>query len=220
MNALQTPLKSDTWIEASWQDFIRVTANPDYKKAKFYYHQGQLRIEMTPVGNDHARDHSIINIAINVYASLRGIPLNGNDNCSYRLTNYGEVQPDLSYYIGDVVNKIPYGTGIVELGQFPPPTLVVEIANSSLAEDQGQKQLLYEELGIKEYWIVDVKKGEIIAFKLENCGSYRIRESQVLPLLKLSILEEALKMARRTNHGQVMAWLLKIFSNAGEGKIP
>jgi Uma2 family endonuclease len=216
MRLLQTKIVTDTWSEASWQDFIQATANPDYKKAKFYYHQGNLRIEISPLGNDHASDHSIINSAINLYAGLRAIDLNAKDNCSYRQVGYGEAQPDLSYYLGEIVDAIPYGTGIVELGQFPAPTLVVEIANSSLADDQGEKRLLYEELGIKEYWIVDVKKGEIIAFKVENGGSYRIKESQVLPLLKLSILEEALKMARRTNHGQVMAWLLKIFSNGEE----
>ena len=216
MRLLQTKIVTDTWSEASWQDFIQATANPDYKKAKFYYHQGNLRIEISPLGNDHASDHSIINSAINLYAGLRAIDLNAKDNCSYRQVGYGEAQPDLSYYLGEIVDAIPYGTGIVELEQFPAPTLVVEIANSSLADDQGEKRLLYEELGIKEYWIVDVKKGEIIAFKVENGGSYRIKESQVLPLLKLSILEEALKMARRTNHGQVMAWLLKIFSNGEE----
>jgi len=89
---------------------------------------------------------------------------------------------------------------------------VVEIANTSLGDDRGEKRLLYEELGIKEYWIVDVKKGEIIAFKMENNGSYRMRESQVLPNLQISILEEALKMTRQMNHGKVGAWLLQKFS--------
>lgn len=212
MNALQTPLKSDTWIEASWQDFIQTTENPAYEKGKFYYYQRKLRIEMPPLGNDHASDHSIINSAINLYAGLRAINLNAKDNCSYRQVGYGEAQPDLSYYLGEIVDAIPYGTGVIKLDEFPAPTLVIEIAHTSLADDQGEKRLLYEELGIQEYWIVNVQKGEIMAFKMENGGSYRIKESQVLPLLKLSILEEALKMTRHTNHGQVMVWLLKVFS--------
>lgn len=207
---------TDTWIEASWDEFIQATANPDYQKGKFYYYKGRLRIEMSPVGNDHASDHSIINSAINLYAGLTGINLNGNDNCSYRKTGYQEAQPDLSYYVGDSVNSIPYGTGIVSLDQFSAPELVIEIANNSLADDQGEKRLLYEELGIKEYWIVNVKKGEIIAFKIENCGSYRLRKSLVLSWLNLSILEEALKMSRETNHGKVMAWLLEKFKTISE----
>jgi hypothetical protein len=46
MTLLQTKIISDTWIEASWQDFIQATENPDYEKGKFYYYQGKLRIEM------------------------------------------------------------------------------------------------------------------------------------------------------------------------------
>jgi Uma2 family endonuclease len=214
MTLLQTKIISDTWIDASWEEFIEATENPDYQTGKFYYYQGKLRIEMSPLGNDHASDHSIIGCAIMLYASLKNIDLNGNNSCSYRKKGYQEAQPDLSYYLGETVDAIPYGTNIINLDQFPPPTLVVEIANTSLADDQGEKRLLYEELGIEEYWIVNVKKGEIIAFKIENGGSYRIRESQVLPDLKLSVLEEALKMTRQTNHGKVGAWLLETFSQS------
>lgn len=217
MNLLQTKIIPDTWVEAPWQDFIQATENPDYEKGKFYYYRGKLRIEMSPLGNDHASDHSIINSAINLYAALNVINLNGKDNCSYRKIGYQEAQPDLSYYLGEIVDSIPYGTNIISLDEFPAPTLVIEIAKTSLADDQGEKRLLYEELGIQEYWIVNVNKGEIIAFKMENGGSYRIRESLVLPDLKLSILEEALKMTRQTNHGQVMAWLLKTLSDSEVG---
>lgn len=212
MATLTTPLKSDTWIEAPWQEFIQAAKNPDYEKAKFYYYQNQLRIEMSPIGSDHASDHSIINTAINLYAVSKGIALNGKDNCSYRMTGYQEAQPDLSYYIGDAVNEIPYGTGIVKLEKFVPPTLVVEIANTSLTDDQGRKRLLYEDLGISEYWIIDVQQGKIIAFKMEGQGSYRIHVSQVLEGLELSILEEALRMTRQASHTQVAKWLLERFS--------
>jgi Uma2 family endonuclease len=212
MALLQEKIISDKWIDATWEEFIQATENPNYQKGKFYYYQGRLRIEMSPLGNDHASDHSIISTAINLYAGFKNIDLNGKDNCSYRKTGYQEAQPDLSYYLGETADAIPYGTNIINLDKFPSPTLVVEIANTSLADDQGEKRLLYEELGIKEYWIVKVKRGEIIAFKMENQGSYRIRESQVLPNLKLSVLDEALKMTRQTNHGKVVAWLLETFS--------
>jgi Uma2 family endonuclease len=212
MIPLQTKIITDTWVNVSWEEFIQATENPDYQKGKFYYYQGRLKIEMSPLGNDHARDHSIINTAINIYVAMNHINLNANDNCSYRKTGYQEAQPDLSYYLGENVNVIPYGTNIINLNDFPPPNLIVEIANTSLADDQGEKRLLYEELGIKEYWIVNVQKSEIIAFKMENQGSYRIKESLVLPNLQLSILEEALKMTRQTNHSKVVTWLLEKFS--------
>lgn len=211
MTILKDKIINDTWIHGTWQEFMEAAENPDYEKGKFYYYQGKLRIEMSPLGNDHSRDHNIIGYAISLYGSLKGIKFNGNDNCSYRKIGYHEAQPDLSYYLGATVNAIPYGTNVINLDQFPPPTLVVEIANFSLKDDLGEKRFLYEELGIKEYWIVDVKKGEIIAFKIENEGSFRIKESLVFPNLQLSILETALKMTRQTDHGEVCTWLLEKF---------
>jgi Uma2 family endonuclease len=211
-NSAPALLESDTWIAASWDEFLQAADNPEYGQGKFYYYQNHLRIEMSPVGNDHSRDHSIINNAISLYVTLKDINLNGSDNCSYRLSGHKEAQPDLSYYVGSKVSEVPYGTGIVNLDQYAPPDLVIEIANTSLSDDQGKKRLLYEELGVKEYWIVDVKVGKILAFKMENKGSYQIRESLVLPNLNLAILEEALQKTRQTNHGEVMRWLLAQFS--------
>jgi len=77
------------------------------RKAKGYYYNGQLRIEMSPVGSDHASAHTII-FAVNLFATLKGIPLNGRDNCTYRKAGVQECQPDVSYYIGDKAQVIPW----------------------------------------------------------------------------------------------------------------
>ncbi|GBF81484.1 Uma2 family endonuclease [Aphanothece sacrum] len=211
MSNLQAKIKTDSWINATWSEYIQITENSDYQKAKFYYNKGKFRIEMSPLGNDHASDHNIITYAINLYAVVKGINLNGKDNCTYRKTGYQDAQPDLSYYIEDTVDAVPYGTSIISLDEFSPPTLVVEIANSSLADDKGEKKNLYEDLQVKEYWIIDVNKLEIIAFAIENEGSHRIRESQVLPKLEIALLEEAIRKTRQTNHSKVGLWLLEQF---------
>lgn len=54
----------------------------------------------------------------------------------------------------------------------------------------------------------DVK---IIVFAVENAGSRIIKESQFLPKLEISLLEEALRRTRQTNHSKVGAWLLEKF---------
>ncbi len=97
------------------------------------------------------------------------------------------------------------------MNRYPAPDLVIEVSNTSLSDDLGQKRLLYEDLGITEYWIVDVQNVRVIAFKIENEGSTRITESQVLPELKISILTEALARSRNSNHTEVGAWLLQQF---------
>ncbi len=202
---------TDTWIKATWNEYLQATENPDYTKAKFYYNNGKLRIEMSPLGHDHACDHSIITLAIHLYAAFNKIELNGHDNCTYHKTGHKSSQPDLSFYIGKTANAVPYGTSIIELDTYPPPTLVIEIANTSLADDLGAKRLLYEDLEVTEYWIVDVKNVEIIAFTVEKEGSRRIRTSVVLPNLEIALLEEALRRARQSNHSRVSAWLLEKF---------
>ncbi|HLO87693.1 MAG TPA: Uma2 family endonuclease [Nostocaceae cyanobacterium] len=211
MSQIKTILPSDTWVTASWDEYIQVIKNPRYDKAKGYYYKGRMRIEMTPLGNEHASDHTIVIIAVSLYASIKAIPMNGKDNCTYRKTGYHDAQPDVSYYIGNNANVIPWGTGIIQLDNYPVPNLVIEVANSSLADDKGEKRLIYEELGVDEYWIIDVQNVQVIAFAVENGGSRRISQSQVLPGLEISLLEEALRRTRKMNQSLVIAWLLSEF---------
>jgi Uma2 family endonuclease len=107
--------------------------------------------------------------------------------------------------------KLPIDTWIVDLNLYPAPDLVIEVANTSLGDDKGEKRLLYEDLQVAEYWIVDVPNVQIIAFAVVDGGSRRIDESQVLPELKFSLLNEALRRTRQSNQSQVVAWLLGQF---------
>jgi Uma2 family endonuclease len=209
--SLTTP--NETWMKATWDDYLQAENNSDDDKSKLYYYQGQLKIQMSPLGNDHASDHSIINYGIHLYASLKNIDLNGKDNCTYHKIGSQAAQPDLSYYTGKNVDAIAYGTQIINLDHSPAPSLVIEIANSSLKDDLGMKRLLYENLGIEEYWIVDVQSTKIIAFAIADGGSKRIYQSVVLPSLEINILENALQKTRQENHSKVGVWLLQIFQS-------
>lgn len=84
MSELKTKLPTDTWVVASWEEFIEMADSPDYKKAKCYYRNGQMRIETRAVGPDHSRDNAITVFAINLFGTIKGIALNALDNCSYR----------------------------------------------------------------------------------------------------------------------------------------
>lgn len=204
-----TQVPMDTWISAPWEEFVRLSDDPAHAKSKGYYHQGAMRFEAMSTGSDHSRDHAIIILAIGLYAMVREIPINCHDACSYRKTGHDECQPDISCYTDVNVNAIPDGTRIINLDTYPLPNLVIEISDTTLSDDKGEKRLQYEELGISEYWIVSVKTCEIIAFSISDIGvSQRIQTSQVIPGLQLSLLKETLERRRGSNQSAAMAWLM------------
>ena len=210
---IQTKLPTNTWVIATWDEFIEMTENPVYQKAKCYYHNERIRIETMPIGPNHSRDNATILFAINLFCTLKSLAFNSLDNCSYRMVGVRECQPDISYYIGERARLAPKGTTIANLDTTPPPDLVIEIADCTLADDIGQKRLLYEEIQVAEYWVVDVQKAEIIAFAIiDNNGSRRIRESLVLSGLSIATLETALSRSRTEDQAQVGGWLLQQFS--------
>jgi Uma2 family endonuclease len=218
MSQLQTPIKTvetDTWISATWEEFIQLSQEPDYAHTKGYYFNGQMRFEsMVALGNPHSRDHAIVISAIFLLAGFADLDVDMHDNCTYRKTGYQEVQPDASFYIGENAEVVPWDATIIDLDCYPPPDLAIEVAYSSLADDKGEKRLLYEALGVREYWIVDVQNVQIIAFAIANQGSYKIAQSQVLPGLEIAVLEEALRKSRTMNHGKVSVWLLQQFGTS------
>jgi Uma2 family endonuclease len=184
---------------------------PAYEKAKGYYYNGRMRLEMSPPGIPHSRDHVLVISSTTLFASIRDIDFDGHDNCTYRKTGCEEAQPDVSFYVGDKAEIVPWEATIINLDTYPPSDLVIEVAYSSLADDKGEKRLLYESLGVREYWIIDVKNVQVIAFEIQNGGSRRIYQSQVFPGLEIALLEEAFRRSRQMNHGKVSAWLLSQF---------
>ncbi|MFB2979538.1 Uma2 family endonuclease [Microseira sp. BLCC-F43] len=212
MIAIKDKLTIDTWVTANWNEFIEVSENPAYQKARCYYYNGKMRIETMSIGPDHASQHGTMTFAINLFCTFKGIPHRGLVNCSYRKTGVRESQPDISYYLRERVQSAPTGSSVVDLDQFSPPNLAIEIADTTLSDDKGEKRLLSEELKVDEYWVVDVQKAQILAFEiLADGGSRRIYQSQALPELAISVLEEALERSRQPDQSQVATWLVTQF---------
>jgi Uma2 family endonuclease len=208
MSNLQTKLPINEWAIATWDEYIQASAEPQLEKAKCYYHNRQLRIEMTPQGYDHSYDNFSIGYAVALFGGIRAIPISGVTNCSFRKSGEAEAQPDLAFYIGENAEIIPPDTTIVDLDTYPPPDLVIEISKTSLADDIGSKRMLYERLGVAEYWVVNVRQAQLIGFAIADNGSRQITQSQVLPSLTFTLLEEALRRGRETGRSQLYAWLI------------
>lgn len=197
------------WTPAVWEDFLAISEHPSYDKGKFYYYHGSYFLEMG-VGSVHGFDNSIIIILLYIFCAVQNIPLNTFTNASFRKEGIQECQPDISYYIGEKL-PFPLGSSVVDLDIYPPPDLVIEIADTSINSDLGIKRLLYEEIGVREYWVVDVQNLSITGFQmLGNLGSDRLTDtSKVITGLPLALLEEALKRSREGNNAEVGAWFME-----------
>jgi Uma2 family endonuclease len=212
MALLATQVPLETWLSTTWEEFVQIADDPASAKLKSYYYNGRMRIEPMSTGSDHSNDHAIIIFALTLFATIKSIPIMAKDGCSYRKIGIQEFQPDASYYVGEHVDAIPWGTRVVDLNQYLVPDLVIEISDSSIADDKGEKRIQYETLGISEYWIVDVQNLQIIAWAIAPDGSSRrIEVSQVLAGLSLSTLAEALQRSRQENQSAVGAWLMEQF---------
>ena len=208
---LITTISTETWVKADWEDFLTFADDPTLVSGRFYYDRGYMRIEMSPLGIAHGRDNTVISLVINLYAAIRNIPILGFTNTSFRKTGIQEAQPDLAFYIGSDLRFPPRNNAPVNLNEMIPPTLVVEIAASSLQDDLDRKQKLYQRLGVKEYWVVNVSASQVIAFFLSAGEATVIDTSQVLPGLAIALVESALRRSQAEDDGAISRWLLATF---------
>jgi len=202
---------TDTWLQASWQEFLALTAQPEYQEGRFYYEQGLMRLEMSPVDPNHGRNNSLIARVISLFATLKNIRIVEYTNVSYRKIGVRECQPDSSFYIGGEFKLPPATNSPVNLDEYDSPTLVIEVASTTLNDDIGRKRLLYERLGVTEYWVVDVNADQVIAFEMAEARSGQIFESKVLPGLIITLVEEVLKRSQTQEDGEINRWLLRMF---------
>ena len=203
---------TDTWVNVSWDEFMEFVDHLDYQQGRFYYYENYMRVEMSPVGSIHGNNNNVVANVVNLYATLKNIKIKGWVNTSFRRTSESECQPDLAFYIGDNVKFPPLNNSPVNINELAAPTLVVEIAASSINDDLGFKRLLYERLGVKEYWVMNANNDDIIAFEIVDGGSRKIEESKVLPGLQIATVKEAIHRSLTQDDGEVNRWLLGIFS--------
>lgn len=201
----------DTWVEAEWEDFLTFADDPTLVNGRFYYDQNQMRIEMAPLGSAHGQDNSIVSTVIVLYAAVKMIPIKELTNTSFRKTRIQEAQPDVAFYLGEDLRFPPRNNSPINLNQLIPPTLVVEIAASSLEDDLDRKQKLYQRMGVKEYWVVNVSASQVIASSLSPTEATEIEKSQVLPGLAIALVEEALRRSQSEDDGAISRWLLATF---------
>jgi Uma2 family endonuclease len=210
--SISNALTSDVWVKASWDEFIALANESSLEKARFYYDHSFMRIEMSPVGLIHAHENGIVYKVISTFAAYANIHIYEYLNCSFRKSGNAEFQPDMAFYLGSGLKIPPRNDAPVNLEEFDLPTLIVEISATTIQDDLGSKRLLYERLGILEYWVVNAHTLEVFAFAIADGRSGRISQSQVLKGLDIAKVEEALQLSYVQDDGAITKWIFQTFA--------
>ncbi|MEM6396542.1 MAG: Uma2 family endonuclease [Bacteroidota bacterium] len=126
---------------------------------------GQIVAKM-PIGELHAEAITLLN---KFFIQRFGFQYSYRFQSPISLLNHSEPEPDFLIALDKSYNK-SYGHP-----QSDDVVLLVEVADSSLSYDRGDKARLYALAGIKEYWIVnlDDEQLEIYTKPDVKAGNYR-----------------------------------------------
>jgi Uma2 family endonuclease len=207
-STLQT-ISTDTWVKATWETFVSTVAEPQYESGRGYFDSGYMRMEMAPLGPGHGRHNSVVMDVVALFATFHNIRLTKLINCSFYKAGEQGCQPDVAFYIGPTFQLPPQNNTPVDVNQLGPPTLAIEVGASSFKDDLGAKRLLYERLGVAEYWVVNVAERQVIAFAVDQNRSGEIAISGVLPGLEISLVETALQHSETEDDTALMRWLME-----------
>ena len=125
-------------------------------------------VEMAPEGTPHSyySDESA-----NYLRNLLGSRARVREAKPVTLPNHSEPEPDLA-----VVEPL----GAVYLEHHPYPENIfwlVEFSSSSLTKDLEDKAKLYAEAGIQEYWVVNLRKMQLVVFRSPEDGEYASKQT-------------------------------------------
>lgn len=209
----RTPQAADEWVRINWEEFLNLSCQGEDERSKFYFDHGWMRVEMSPIGSSHGQDNPVISRVVSLYATAKNLRVKEIGNGSFRKSGLQECQPDIAFYIGSEFKFPARSNAPIDVEEFGVPALVIEISATSLADDLGRKRLLYERLGVQEYWVVNVNEGAVVAFEMKDGWSHQIHDSQVLLGLAIATLEEALQRSQTEDDGAINRWLLETFSH-------
>jgi Uma2 family endonuclease len=206
---------------SNWEEYLTYRNYYPDDKIKLYFIDSKLLIEMGKECINHASINQLFTLLIGFWLSQQpeqNYSLLGG--CLLEKPNKKSGAPDLVLYIGEDYPQWEPGTRrYINLDKYRTPDLVGEISDTTLAIDLDEKKHLYADLGIKEYWVIDVQAKRIFAFELEENGKYKIIENSViLEGLAISLLEEALSRLETESNGMVANWFLQQITKITEKK--
>ncbi|MCA6534666.1 MAG: Uma2 family endonuclease [Pseudanabaena sp. M176S2SP2A07QC] len=200
------------WQQATWDDYVAL--RDDYKsdRCKLFFDNQHLWVEMGAEGINHAKFGDLFAMILLVCATkFPDLKLSTFGGCQIEKKGNRAVAPDIVLYVGDDAPTWQSGQSrFIDLEQWRSPALVGEISDTTLAIDLDEKKRLYADLGISEYWVIDVRAYRIFTFRLDQEGVYRECEfSQVLSNLAIALLEKTMELLDTKTNTEAAIWFSK-----------
>lgn len=152
------------------REFERIARTGGFGDARLELRDGEI-VKMSPKHVPHAEAEAVLFMALRDAVQAGDAGLGVLPGVSLALGDYFQPLPDLVIWEPAALDVSPSG---------PLPAravrLVVEVAQSTLADDLGLKLASYARAGVAEYWVADVAKGRILLHAEPDGETYARRE--------------------------------------------
>ncbi len=197
------------WQQATWQDYEALRDDDSSDRCKLFFDHQRLWVERGAEGINHAQFSALIPMLFAVWAAkFPDVKLSTFGGCQLEKKGRRAIAPDIVVYVGEDAPTWKTGQSrFIDLDNWRSPDLVGEISDTTLAIDLDEKKRLYADLGISEYWVIDVRAYRLFAFKLDESGVYQQCEfSQVLPNLAIALLEQTVELLATKTNTEAAIW--------------
>ncbi|CAN1209001.1 Putative restriction endonuclease domain-containing protein [Tumidithrix helvetica PCC 7403] len=196
------------WQQATWDEY-EMLRDDDGNRYKLFFDNQRLWVEMGAEGINHAKFGDLFAMILAFWAAkFPDLKLSTFGGCQIEKKGKKAVAPDIVLYVGDdAPTWKAEQSRFIDLELWRSPDLVGEISDTTLAIDLDEKKRMYAELGISEYWVVDVRADRLFAFRLDESNVYQQCEvSQVLPNLAIAMLEQTMELLATKTNTEAAIW--------------
>jgi Uma2 family endonuclease len=200
------PARVSSWRNATWTEYLERVENLD-EQERVFFNLDTIWIDMGNEGINHSRFNELFTLLLFVWFSRQAdVKFDLLGGCVLEKPQTQSAAPDKVLYVGGNSPRWKPGEPRrVNLDSWRVPDLVAEISDTTLAIDLDEKKQLYLALGIPEYWVIDVKGRQVLAFRLVDSKYEQCSESVALAGLPIELLEQTLEQMDNEN-GSAALW--------------
>jgi Uma2 family endonuclease len=207
------PARISSWRSATWTEYLERVENLD-EQERVFFNLDTIWIDTGNEGINHARYNELFTLILGLwFFKQTDVKFDLLGGCVMEKPQTQSAVPDKVLYVGGNSPKWKPGEPRrVNLDSWRVPDLVAEISDTTLAIDLDEKKQLYLALGIPEYWVIDVKGKQVLAFRLIDGKYEQCSESVALTGLPIELLEQTLAQMDNEN-GNAALWFADRIQN-------